>query len=157
MSERRSFAVWLAIGLGSGLSPVVPGTVGTLPVWLLAFAVGSVAPLPVWAMSAAALAVCLVGFWAASAAEAVMGHDPKAVVIDEWAGMLIALIGVPVTFGAYLFAFVAFRIFDVIKPPPAARAESLPAGYGVVLDDVFAGLYALVAYHLVHALFPAFI
>jgi phosphatidylglycerophosphatase A len=157
MTQRRSFAVWLAMGFGSGLSPIVPGTVGTLPAWLLALAIGSVAPPSVWAMSAAALAACLVGFWAATAAEAVLGHDPKAVVIDEWAGILIALIGVPVTLGAYLFAFVAFRIFDVLKPPPAAQVESLPGGYGVVMDDVFAGLYALVAYHLVHALFPSFI
>lgn len=151
---KRSLGYWVAVGFGSGLSPLIPGTVGTIPIWLLAFAIGSVIPPPVWAMSAAALITCFVGFWAASVAEEVLGHDPKAVVIDEWAGILIALIGVPVAWPAYLFAFIVFRFFDVVKPPPAAQMEKLPRGYGVVMDDVIAGLYTLIAYHLAHALFP---
>jgi phosphatidylglycerophosphatase A len=97
----------------------------------------------------------IVGFWSANRAERSIGdHDPKKVVIDEWAGMAISLIGVPALFSSYLWAFLLFRFFDVIKPVPAHQLERLPGGYGIVLDDVVAGLYALVSYHLLHSIWP---
>jgi phosphatidylglycerophosphatase A len=63
-------------------------------------------------------------------------------VIDEWAGMFVALLFVPVTLTNYLIAFVAFRAFDVIKLPPAAQSERLPIGWGVTMDDIVAGIQA---------------
>jgi phosphatidylglycerophosphatase A len=74
--------------------------------------------------------------------------DPQFVVIDEVAGQLIALIGVPLSWKSFLAAFILFRTFDILKPPPVRQLEALPEGTGIVLDDVAAGLYALLAVHL---------
>jgi phosphatidylglycerophosphatase A len=73
--------------------------------------------------------------------------DPGQVTIDEWAGQAVALLGLPVASGAGLWitvaaAFVAFRVFDIVKPPPARQLEKLPHGWGVLLDDLAAGVYA---------------
>jgi len=157
VSARRGAGYWVAVGLGSGLFPIVPGTVGTIPLWLAAYLVARVWPPSPAGLIVAALITTGIGFWAASEAEKTLGHDPKAVVIDEWAGMLVALIGVPPTLFAYVVAFVLFRFFDVVKPFPAAQVERLPRGYGVVMDDVFAGLYALLTYHLLHGIWPGVI
>ena len=70
--------------------------------------------------------------------------DPGFVVIDEVAGQMIALIGVPLDWKYLLAGFILFRSFDIVKPFPLRRLESLPGGAGIMLDDVGAGLYALV-------------
>ena len=70
--------------------------------------------------------------------------DPQFVVIDEVAGQLITLIAVPVSWKSLLLGFILFRGFDIVKPPPVRQLEHLPEGIGIVLDDVGAGLYALV-------------
>lgn len=155
MSKKRDIGYWVAVGFGSGLSPIVAGTVGTIPAWLGVYVWAQISPPSVVELIIASIIVTLIGFWAATRAEAVLeDHDPKVVVIDEWAGMLIALIGVPPALSSYLWAFLFFRIYDVIKPPPARQAERLPAGYGVVMDDVVAGLYSLGTFHLLHYYWP---
>jgi len=154
VSEGRGVGYWVAVGFGSGLFPVFAGTFGTIPMWVAAFLAASYWTVAPWMFIVAALIVSLVGFWAASAAETVLGHDPKCVVIDEWAGMLIALIGVPVVPLAYVWAFLLFRIFDVVKIFPARQMERLPRGYGIVMDDVVAGLQALGVYHVLHFYIP---
>ena len=70
-------------------------------------------------------------------------HDPQFVVIDEVAGQLITLLAVPVSWKSLLAGFILFRAFDIVKPPPVRQLERLPEGAGIVLDDVGAGLYAL--------------
>jgi phosphatidylglycerophosphatase A len=155
VTAKRGLGYWLAVGFGAGHAPVIAGTVGTVPLWLAVFLIAQVYPLSPLVIGVAAVVLAFVGFWAASEAEVVLGHDPKAVVIDEWVGMLIALAGVPARFLPYLWAFLLFRFFDVIKPFPARQLERLPRGYGVVMDDVCAGLYALASYHLLHMLWPA--
>lgn len=74
--------------------------------------------------------------------------DPQFVVIDEVAGQMIALIAVPLAWKTFLAAFILFRAFDIVKPPPIRQLEALPEGTGIMLDDVAAGLFALVAMHL---------
>ena len=74
--------------------------------------------------------------------------DPQFVVIDEVAGQLIALIAVPLAWKTFLAGFILFRVFDIIKPPPVRQLERLPEGTGIVLDDVAAGLYALMIMQL---------
>jgi len=71
-------------------------------------------------------------------------EDPSHVVIDEVAGQLIALIGVPLRWQSVILGFILFRVFDIWKPPPLRRLEQIEGGAGIVLDDVGAGLYALV-------------
>ena len=68
-------------------------------------------------------------------------HDPSEVVIDEAVGMGISLFMLPYSFGLYLLAFVLFRIFDVLKPSFIYRVQDLPGGWGIMLDDVLAGLF----------------
>ncbi|MDQ1639261.1 MAG: phosphatidylglycerophosphatase [Pyrinomonadaceae bacterium] len=95
----------------------------------------------------AALLIGLVGIWAASRTEKLSGRkDPGKVVIDEVAGQFIALIPVPFMIGAALWpailAFILFRVFDIVKPYPARKLESLHGGLGIMADDIVAGVYA---------------
>jgi phosphatidylglycerophosphatase A len=90
--------------------------------------------------------VTLVGTWAAHVAEMSLGEkDPGVIVIDEVAGMTLSvlLLPLPFTVPVLLVGFLLFRIFDVVKPFPAGRAQALPGGAGVMVDDLIAGLYAL--------------
>ncbi|KPJ59446.1 MAG: hypothetical protein AMJ46_11015 [Latescibacteria bacterium DG_63] len=75
-------------------------------------------------------------------AEARYGRDGRQIVIDEVAGMFVSLLLLPRTSVVVLAAFVAFRVFDILKPFPAGRLQKLPGGCGVVADDIFAGIYA---------------
>lgn len=132
----------LALWFGCGLSPVGPGTVGSLgavPLWWVLRA----APSPVgWV---AVLVVSAVGYWASEREATRLGQkDPSSVVIDEVAGVLLAwccVAGLGV--GAEVAAFVAFRALDIGKPWPISAAERLrPAGAGIMADDLVAGLAA---------------
>jgi phosphatidylglycerophosphatase A len=95
------------------------------------------------------LTVIAIGIPAATAVARAAGRkDPQWVVIDETAGQLIALIGVPLAWKTFLAGLILFRVFDILKPPPVRQLERLPEGTGIVMDDVAAGLYALGIMHL---------
>jgi phosphatidylglycerophosphatase A len=127
--------------LGVGFVPVVPATWTSLVV-AVAFVL---VPLAGWPLQSAVLAVVLVlGVPACSALERRYGEDPKQATIDEAAGMLLTLLAVPPTWFNALVAFLLFRIFDIVKIPPARQAERLPAGWGIMADDVIAGMQARV-------------
>ncbi|HUD70883.1 MAG TPA: phosphatidylglycerophosphatase A, partial [Dongiaceae bacterium] len=116
---------------------------GTLA--LLPFVVAAALWLPLWAYLLLTLAVILAGIWAAERTAARVGlKDPGLVVVDEAAGMLITLAGAPITRLSVAAGFVLFRIMDILKPFPARRLEALPGGFGIVVDDLFAGLYAAI-------------
>lgn len=94
-------------------------------------------------------AIGLAGTWAASRTEKLSGKkDPGKVVIDEVVGQFIAMIPVPFVLGAAwwtaIFAFILFRFFDIVKPYPARRLESLESGLGIMADDIVAGVYAAI-------------
>jgi phosphatidylglycerophosphatase A len=96
-----------------------------------------------------ALLATLVGIPAATRVSRSSGiKDPQFVVIDEVAGQLIALIAVPLAWKTFLAGFILFRAFDIVKPPPVRQLEKLPEGTGIVLDDVAAGVYALLLMQL---------
>jgi phosphatidylglycerophosphatase A len=127
--------------------PVAPGTVASLPVALAVwwFRPGDVALFGVTA------AVAVIGIWAAGREEARVGtKDPRAIVVDEVAGMLIACCGQPRTLLWALGLFLAFRVFDVLKPLGIDRLQALPGGWGVVLDDLLAGVYVSLLGQLRH-------
>ncbi len=137
-----------------GRAPVAPGTwgsaVGVCLLLLVRFTGGPVLEALLLA------AVLAVGVRSAAAAERHYGRsDPGAIVIDEIAGMLIALFWIPVTWMGLLAGFLAFRVFDIVKPFPARAAERLPAGWGVMADDVVAGLYAYATVRVLAAVAPA--
>jgi phosphatidylglycerophosphatase A len=128
-----------ASGLYSGYSPIVPGTTGTVPAWLIAyFLFGGNQAI----VSAAAIVLIILSIYIAGKAEAIFGHDSKKIVIDEWAGMVVAVIFIPYSLKSYLIAFFWFRAFDAGKFFPANKAEKLPGGWGVTADDIIAGVEA---------------
>lgn len=137
----------LATWFGSGLSPLAPGTAGTaaaIPLYLLL----SRLPLP-WYL-AFLVVFSAVACWVADRAEAIYErHDPGLIVIDEVAGFILTMAGVPFGWREILAGFVLFRFFDVVKPFPARTIDrQMKNGCGVVLDDLAAGLYACLALHL---------
>jgi len=131
----------LASGFGAGLSPVAPGTAGS------ALAVGIALCLRPWWNPQLALALTLVvslaGVYCAGRAEEYWGHDSHKIVIDEVAGMFLALALTRLSWTGVAAAFFLFRLLDIVKPPPARQAERLPGGWGVMADDLVAGAYAL--------------
>ncbi|MDB5031930.1 phosphatidylglycerophosphatase A [Mucilaginibacter sp.] len=86
--------------------------------------------------------VIALGIWSGNKVEPIWGKDHNRVVIDEVAGMFISLLFVPVTLPYILIAFVLFRFFDILKPLFIKRLELLPGGWGVMMDDILAGIYA---------------
>lgn len=124
-----------------GFFPLAPGTAGSLAALVLFAFVRWVGP-PAFELGMIAV-VLVAGVWAASGAERALGQkDPGPIVIDEVLGMLITLAVIPVSLTGVLVGFLLFRLFDVVKPFPVNRMEHLPGGYGVMLDDAVAGLYA---------------
>ena len=133
-------ATVLATWFGAGYSPWAPGTAGTLATVPLAAALGFAPP---WLLPISALALTALGVWASGAHARKGGlKDPREVVIDESAGYLWACCGGPPGWPTLLAAFLLFRLFDILKPWPARALERLPGGWGIVLDDVAAGLMA---------------
>jgi phosphatidylglycerophosphatase A len=128
-----------------------PGTWGSAATVLLwsAIAYGLAPALRAPVAITLAVLVVLVGIPAATRVALGSGvKDPQFVVIDEVAGQLIALIGVPFGWKTFLAGFILFRGFDILKPPPVRQLEALPEGTGIVVDDVAAGLYAFAVMHL---------
>jgi phosphatidylglycerophosphatase A len=142
VKARLAVANLVATWFGCGLSPVAPGTVGslgTIPLYLL---LRSSPALVYWGSVALVIAL---GTWAAQrVAESRGDKDPQRVVVDEVAGVLIAAGFVREReLGWQLAALVGFRVFDIWKPGPIRRAESLPPiGFGIMADDLLAGLVA---------------
>lgn len=130
---------------GVGYLPLIPGTFGSL------VGIGIFLPLrqtPA-ALVVAIIAVTIAGIWAGSRTEALAGRkDPGKVVVDEVAGQLIATL--PLAFfrqwsiAAVMVSFVLFRFFDIVKPYPANRLQELRGGFGIMYDDLVAGVYAAV-------------
>lgn len=157
-TETRSRTTWAWLTgtfLGIGLLPGGPGTwaaLATTIVWY--FAARAAHSTPNWLSIAtliAAVVVTLLGIPAASIVERESGcQDPGHVVIDEVAGQLVALIFAPCDLGHAALAFVLFRIFDIWKPQPVRRLERLHGGLGIMMDDVAAGVYALIIVLIVH-------
>jgi len=153
MPRRNSGAFLIATWFGCGYAPKAPGTAGSLAglaiaIALYYFGLGRGALL---ALTAILLAP---GIWSASVvAKETNTLDPHIVVVDEVIGQWITLAGAA-TFNwkTYLAAFALFRLLDVWKPAPARQLESLPGGWGIVADDVMAGLYGALAIFLLDRL-----
>jgi len=139
---------FLAFGLGSGLSPVAPGTTGTMAAIPLAWLMAEYLSLPLYL--AVTLVAMVVGFWICGRSSEMLGvHDHRGIVWDEFVGYFITMIAVPQTWYWILLGFLLFRFFDIFKPWPAKQFDaSLHNGVGIMIDDVIAGLYALACMHL---------
>ena len=146
--KKTLWAHAVATFFGAGLLKPGPGTWGSVAAVLLWAAYAWLAhpsPLTLLIALLAGIALTLVfGIPAATIVERESGrHDPQFVVIDEVAGQWITLLFSPADWRHALIALVLFRLFDIVKPFPVRRLERLPGGWGIVFDDVAAGLYAL--------------
>jgi phosphatidylglycerophosphatase A len=153
--QRRSVVTWLAwlvgTGLGAGLSPFAPATIGSLAALVIYFF------LPIPGDSLAFF--LLIGFglaagiWATGSLITPLDHDPRQAVWDEFVGMWITCLFLPKTIPWLIIAFFCFRVLDVWKPWPGRRLERLPAGLGVMADDLLVGIYGAVLLNTVRLIF----
>jgi phosphatidylglycerophosphatase A len=156
--EKKTLWAWtLGTFFGAGFLKPGPGTYGSIAALLLWYgAAHAFQPTPAAlaiATTVAAVAVTLIGIPAATIVARESGRkDPGLVVIDEAAGQLIALIAIPADWRHAALALLLFRAFDILKPPPIRQLERLPAGTGIMLDDVAAGLLALACMGLLRLL-----
>jgi phosphatidylglycerophosphatase A len=130
----------------AGYFPVAPGTVGSLItlaiIWLLI-------PTFFYILLPISAGLFFISVWSAGRAEEFFGKDGSPIVIDEVTGMAISLVFVSKDVKSFVGAFLLFRLFDIVKLPPARQMERLKGGWGVTLDDVIAGIYANVSLHLI--------
>ena len=158
LTGKKTLWAWtVGTFFGAGLLRPGPGTYGSIATVLLWFGAAHLfAATPTGlalATLAAAVAVTLIGIPAATVVARESGReDPGHVVIDEVAGQLIALIAIPADWQHTLLSLLLFRLFDILKPPPVRQLERLPAGTGIMLDDVAAGILALIAAQIIHRL-----
>lgn len=131
----------LAFGLGSGTAPKAPGTFGTLaavPLYLL------MQPLTPWVYLLLVILLFALGVWLCDRTSRDLGvHDHGGIVWDEWVGLLVTLWLAPAGIGWLVTGFVLFRFFDILKPWPIGWLDrQVGGGWGIMLDDLLAGLYS---------------
>lgn len=152
LGEAPWFHVILSTGLGTGFIPGAPGTAGAfvaLLIWYGLYFCMSVTAL-FWVTLALVVVTTVVGAWTSRVMERYWGEDPRAVVIDEYIGSWIpALVAAVPGSPGYtailgLFGFACFRVIDITKPLGCRKMELVPNGWGVMLDDALAGIYALI-------------
>lgn len=135
----------IATGLGSGLSPVAPGTVGSV-LGLLVYLIAGFEKIYVIGPT-----IVIFFFWGTFAAgrmEKAYGHDPSRVVIDEIVAMWISLVFLPKRFFLMVLAFFIFRMLDILKPFPASYIDKKNGGLAIMLDDVVCGVYTNIIIHV---------
>ncbi len=139
----RFIATPLATWFGCGRAPFAPGTWGSLGALVPAFLLAQAGWNP-WHFGVLAAATVPAGIWAADRTARRFGKkDPGLVVIDEVIGQWLSVAGAAsLNWPTWTAAFALFRVFDILKPPPARQLERLPGGTGIVADDVMAGVYA---------------
>ncbi len=139
---------FLALGFGSGLAPKAPGTFGTLAAIPLFFLMSALTPLY---YALVVVLVCISGVYICGKAARDVGvHDHGAIVWDEFAGFFITMFMIPVTWQSVCIGFMLFRIFYIVKPWPISVADkNLTGGFGIMFDDILAGLLALAIMHII--------
>ena len=148
---RLAFAI--ATVFKAGYIPIAPGTVGSIIGLLVFWLIKDYASFTIEMFVAAAL--FFAGVWASTIVEQVLErHDSGVVIVDEVVGMLVALMLLPPTITVMFLAFLLFRVFDIIKPYPARWCEQLSRGWGIMMDDVVAGLYVNVLIHIILWIVP---
>jgi len=147
----KHFILLLATGFGVGTSPIAPGTLGTLVAILIYYFLSEISP-PLYEIT-------LIGFfflsvWVSENAERFFRKkDDQRIVIDEIIGFLTTMLWVPKTIRFVIIGFFLFRFFDILKPFPIRRLEKgFKGGFGVVLDDVLAGVYANIVLRLIYGI-----
>lgn len=137
---------WFAFGFGVGTAPKAPGTMGTL---LALFALPAFSLLPLWGQLLWLVITTVVGIGLCDRAARELGvHDHPAIVWDEFVGLWIVFLAVPLSWSSMLVGFVLFRFFDIVKPWPIRWLDRhVKGGFGIMIDDIIAGIFALALMH----------
>jgi len=149
-SRPNPIVLFLGSGLLSGYSPIASGTVGSavaLAIYLLV--PGFDSPYVIMSVTAACF---LFGISASEKMESFYGNDPAEVTIDEMVGMWMSLMLLPFSTPLAVLGFFIFRVLDIVKPFPAKRFEQQKGGFGIMMDDVVAGVYTNLILHMVAAI-----
>ena len=156
--KKLNAITFLASFLGIGFMPFMPGTWGSLAAYGLyllipaAWLIGS----GLWISLPVFLLICLFSVYISSKAEKTLGQDNGSIVIDEVCGFYLAVLFLPKSWLIGFYGFVLFRVFDIAKPFPVNRSQKLPRGWGVVTDDLIAGIYANLMLQLLTRIYPKF-
>jgi phosphatidylglycerophosphatase A len=147
MKQPTRFQILLSTGFGTGYSPIAPGTVGALLMWVVWIVAYAFLPFDIYFASSSVIFLFLAYFGtkAATAVEAIWGKDPNKVVVDEMIGVLMPLMTIisdDIWFYYSILAFVLFRLFDIFKPMGIRKLEKWNGGLGVMADDILAGIYS---------------
>ena len=153
--ELERLARVLASGFGVGYLPVAPGTWGSLEAVLLAWLIHCFIPLSTTLVLSALLVVLIypAAVLCSCFARQSNRSDPQQIVLDEILGQFLCLLWAPISAASLVAGFLLFRLFDIVKPFPAGRAEKLPLGWGIIGDDLIAGLYAGICLRILWVLF----
>ncbi|MEJ2543428.1 MAG: phosphatidylglycerophosphatase A [Calditrichaceae bacterium] len=143
---KRFLIYSIGTGLGSGYVPLAPGTAGSILALILYF----LFPLEPFYWLSISIFIFFVGVWTGFEIEKDKGEDPGLVVIDEMVGQWLAVIFLPPTLVTLLIGFALFRVFDIFKPYPINRSQKLKGGWGIMIDDVLAGVYANIIIHAIY-------
>ncbi len=145
MQFHKLISTCLGIGyIGKGAGTVA--AIATCIAWYFAWAGGYP---PLYLSLLITIVITLIGVWSSGIVEKIWGKDPSKVVIDEAAGMCISLLFLPVNLKYVIAALILFRFFDIVKPLLIKKMEKFPGGWGIMLDDVLAGVYANILLQLV--------
>ena len=148
---------FFASGFGSGMSPVAPGTMGTLaaiPLWYIFATI-----LPTWGYIIMLLITALIGIVICQKASDELGvHDHGGIVWDEFVGLWLTMLFAPVSWTAIILGFLIFRFFDVLKPWPIKVIDAqVGGGLGIMLDDILAGVFSFITLQVIlHWIIPLF-
>lgn len=139
----------IASGLGTGFAPIAPGTAGALLGVIMFYGLNviwygiNLEPITIIALNLAVIIlVLLVGVYSIRKVHEIWPHDASRIVIDEVVGVWIAVFALPFDYRIYLYGFILFRFFDILKPFFIKRLDRLKSSWSVMLDDVLAGVYA---------------
>jgi len=147
----KRISLFIATGFYSGLIPIMPGTMGSLVAF---FSILFILPTSFFARNSIEIYslflifLFYIGVLTSTEAEKTLGHDAKSIVIDEIFGMFFSVILLPIKFPIIVAALILFRIFDILKPFPINVIQKCPRGWGVMLDDLLAGLYTVAILHV---------
>ncbi|MTI88336.1 MAG: phosphatidylglycerophosphatase A [Balneolaceae bacterium] len=151
----------LGTGFGVGFSPIAPGTAGSLVILVPLYMLMQTEPFVL--VTLFALLFSLITLWVTPACEEKWSKDPPVVVMDEWAGQCVALIGTSLPgvlsqdLVILITAFILFRIFDILKPMGINKLQNLPGRWGILADDLLAGLYTLICLKTLIFVWPDYI
>ncbi|RKY51485.1 MAG: phosphatidylglycerophosphatase A [Candidatus Neomarinimicrobiota bacterium] len=149
--DRLSY--FIATSFYTGYFPIAPGTVGSGLALIIFYVFPELRGLYLFLLTGL---VFFIGVWAATEVEKTDGHDASIINIDEVVGMWVSLLFLPAGISGiwwWVGAFFVFRAFDVVKPFPVGWSQKLPGGWGVMVDDVLAGIYTNLLLRLLYVIF----